>query len=299
MNTIVLGYSGGCASSIAVHWLAETHGANVVTVTVDVGQGRDLGELRGRALARGAVRAHAIDGRDDLAREFLLPSLGSSPRVDGSPMLDELPRPLIARKLLEIARIEGTRLVAHGSLDTSLDECILEIDPAVTVLAPAREWGMSAAQIADYARARGVPPRDPAEATCRIEQNLWGRMVSWPDGDPQPASVLPGVSSTSTEPARLDIHVERGMPVSVNGVPLSPVELVESLALIAGRHGVGRLEAGGGGRRVVYDAPAAVVLQAALAAAGEGGGVVRLSVLNGRCTVLALHDPNPELVNHA
>jgi len=124
-------------------------------------------------------------------------------------------------------------------------------------------------------------------------------MVSWPDGDPQPAAVRPGVSSTSTEPARLDIHVERGMPVSVNGVPLSPVELVESLALIAGRHGVGRLEAGGGGRRVVYDAPAAVVLQAALAAAGEGGGVVRLSVLNGRCTVLALHDPNPELVNHA
>ena len=295
MNTIVLAYSGGFSSSVAAHWLAETHAADIVTVTVDVGQGRDLGELRGRAMSCGALRAHAIDGRDDLAWEFLLPSRGGA--VVERHRIDALPRPLIARKVLEIARIEGTRVVAHGSLDTGLDECIRAIDPAVTVLAPAREWGMNAGRLADYARAHGVPPQGPVDAVCRIEQNLLGRVVIWPEGSPAPEVVRPPVCAP--DQVRLDIQVERGIPVSVNGVPMSPAELVESLTLIAGRSGVGRLEETGAGRHVVYDAPAAVVLQAALAAAGEGGGVVRLTVLNGQCTVLAPHDPNPELVNHA
>jgi len=300
MSTIMLAYSGGFRSSVAVHWLAETSGVDVVTVTVDVGQGHDLGELRGRAMSCGAVRAHAIDARDELAREFLLPSLGSGALGNGHyPRIGELVRPMIARKLLEIARIEGARTIAHGALETTIDEVVRALDPTMQVLAPARLWRMDAGQLSDYARARGVAPPQPAELNCSIDQNLWGRMVSWPDGDSQPEEARPMIAAAPTEHAHLDIHFDRGIPVSVNGVSMSPVELVESLALIAGRHGVGRLEAGVGGRRVVYDAPAAVVLHAARAAADERGGVVRIAVRNGQYTVMAPHESDSALVDHA
>ena len=295
MTPIVLAYSGGFNSSIAAYQLAETYATDIVTVTVDVGQGHDLGELRRRATSCGAVRAHAIDARDELAREFLQASLRRDTLgAGGYPRIDELPRPLIARKLIEIAGIEGARSVAHGSFDRALDECIRAIDPAMTVLAPAREWHMGAAELAEYARTRGIAPRNPAEAAYRIDRNLWGRIVSWQDGDKPPDAVRPPDSAWPAEQARLDIRVEQGVPVSINGVPMSPAELVESLALIAGRHGVGRLEAGDRGRRIVCDAPAALVLHTALAAAGERGGVVSLAVRNGRYDVLT----SPESVTH-
>jgi argininosuccinate synthase len=296
MKPIVLAYSGGFNSSIAAHWLAETHGAaDLVTLTVDVGQGRDLGELRGRAISCGAVRAHAIDGRDELARECLRSSGGGAFVGGGDPRIDELPRPLIARKLVEIARIEGAGAVAHGSVDTALDDCIHAIDPDMYVMAPAREWAMNAAELAHYASARAVLL--PSSGTsCRIDQNLWGRTVSWADGDEPPEAARPMVSATPNEQAHIDLQFERGIPTAVNGVPMSPAELVESLTLIAGRHGVGRLEGGSAGRHVVYDAPAAVALGAALASLGESGGLVRLAVLNGRCTVVAPSDPSPKPV---
>jgi argininosuccinate synthase len=252
-----------------------------VTVTLDVGQGDDLAALRARAISVGAIRAHAIDARDELAREFLLPSLdGRQLGVAHLPRIDELVRPLIARKLVEVARIEGARVVAHGSTGVELAACIRDVDPAIDILAPAGE--------------DGGPLAGP-----RINQHLWGRMVSWPSEQPIPEQARARQAAGAVEGARLDIQFERGWPVSLNGVPMSPVELVESVTLIAGRHGVGRLEADRGGQRLVYDAPAAVVLHAARAAAGERSGLVRLAVLNGHCTVVAPHDPNPQVVNHA
>jgi argininosuccinate synthase len=139
MTPIVLAYSGGVSSSIAVRWLADTYQADVVTVSVDVGQGEDLGELRRRALSCGALRAHAVDVRDELARAvFAGPCQHDTLGEGGYPRIDEWPRPLIARALLEIARIEGAHAVAHGSLDHALEEAIAAIDPAMPVLAPAR-----------------------------------------------------------------------------------------------------------------------------------------------------------------
>ncbi|HVQ12462.1 MAG TPA: argininosuccinate synthase domain-containing protein, partial [Vicinamibacterales bacterium] len=146
MSTIVLAYSGGFISSNAVHWLTETYAADVVTVTLDVGQGEDLGALRARALSCGATRAHAIDAREELVREFLLPSLVRGPLNEG-PSIAEFTRPLIARKLLEVARIEGASVVAHGSFDESLDAAIRTLDPRITIIAPAREWKLDPAQL--------------------------------------------------------------------------------------------------------------------------------------------------------
>jgi argininosuccinate synthase len=280
MSTIVLAYSGGRASSNAIQWLARKHAADVVTVTLDVGQGEDLAALRARALSYGAVRAHAIDARDELVREFLLPTLSRGPLGDGVyPPIDAFTRPLIARTLLEVARIEGTSVVAHASPDESIDAPLRALNPSVTILAPARDSSM-----------------DPHSSAHRVEQTLWGRMISVRDGDNRPDEARPSVIEASTEPAHLDIRFENGVPVTVNDVPMPPVELVESLTLIAGRHGVGHLESRSDGCTLVYDAPAAAVLHAARAALGEPTGVVRLSVLNGTCTVL---DLKTEVVNLA
>jgi len=295
MSMIVLAFSGGFASSNAVHWLTETYAADVVTVTLDVGQGDDLGALRARAVSCGAVRAHAIDAREELVREFLLPSLVRGPLNEG-PGIAEFTRPLIARKLLEVARIEGASMVAHASHDELLDAAIRALDPNVEILAPARLWKMDAAQLADYARSHGVSQRSTSEPHCRVDQSLWGRVISFRDLDGRPTEAHLTPLSVSNEAAQINLQFEGGMPVSINDVPMPPVELVESVALIAGRHGVGRLESTNNGRTVVYDAPAAMVLHTARAALGDRTGVVRLSVLNGGCTVVGR---NTEVVNHA
>src|SRR5262245_21453519 len=167
MTTIVLAYSGGFASSAAIHWLAETSHAAVVTVTLDVGQGEELGAIRARALSHGARRAHAFDARDELVREFLLPSLARGP-LDEGPLIDEFTRPLIARKLLEVARIEGTHVVAHASRDEAMDAAVQALDPRVTILAAAHEWRMDDHRLDDYARLHGIPPRRPSDPDCRI-----------------------------------------------------------------------------------------------------------------------------------
>lgn len=295
MSTIVLAYSGGFISSIALHWLAETSPADVVTMTLDVGQGDDLTALRTRAMSCGATRAHAIDAREELVREFLLPSLVRGPLHDG-PSIAEFTRPLVARKLIEVAHLEGASIVAHGSLDESLDAAIRALDPRITILAPAREWKLNAAQLSDFARSHHVSLRPASEPECRIDQSLWGKTVSFRDLDGRPSAAHLKPLSAVNEPSRIDIQFEAGVPVSVNDVPMPPVELVESLALIAGQHGVGRLESTSNGRTVVYDAPAAMVLHTARAALGDRTGVVRLSVLNGGCTVVGR---NTEVVNLA
>jgi argininosuccinate synthase len=216
--------------------------------------------------------------RDELARAaFTGPLLRDAPGDEGYPRIDQWPRPLIARALLEIARIEGARSVAYGSFDHALDAEIAVIHPAVAVLSPSR----------------GIALPDRSNRGYRVDENLWGRLVSWQLEEEAPSVVRPA-STMSTERVRLDIGVEHGVPVSINGVPMSPAELVESLALIAGRHGVGRFECSEGGRRIVCDAPAAVVLRTALAAAGEIG-VARLEVVNGTCVLAhsTVSDDNP------
>lgn len=296
MSPAVLAFSGGLASSASVPWLAE-QGLAVVTVTLDVGQGETLAALRARAAACGAVRAHAVDAREELAREVLFPSLdgrllGAGSHVPLAPMAV----PLIARTLVDLARIEGSRCVAHGATHHDLDEAIHAVDPTIEVRAPARTWPMNREALVAYARLHGASAWIQPSDGYRVDQTLWGRRVSWRESDPVPPLVVPRHGAV-TQAVHLEVAFEHGVPVAVNGVPMAPVELVESVALIAGRCGIGRLEAHGDGRCVVYDVPAAAALHAARAAVQGGAGVARLSLLNGQCTVLAPHDP--QVVNHA
>ena len=292
---VVLAYAGGLASSMAIAWLNETEGLDVITVTLDIGQGRDLAELRARALACGALRAHAIDARDDFARDVLLPSLHTQRDDLPQAAIASLPRPFIARKLVDIAGLEGARLVAHGSQDPAFDAEIHAIAPTLRVLAPARSWNMTTDELIAYARQRSMPVGVLRDGAYRIDQHLWGRTLTW-DGEREP----PRLTRLLNEAALVDIHFDQGVPTSLNGVPMSPAELIECLSLIAEQHGIGRLDVGSGARRVLVDAPAAVVLQAAArAAGGPGTGDVCLKLDEGRFTVIAPQDRQSALVNYA
>ena len=218
-SPVVLAYAGGIHASAAIPWLADTLGVEVVTVTLDVGQGHELAELRARALACGAVRAHAVDARDGFARDVLVPSLFTSEPADAPrPSISRLPWPLIARTLTEIARIEGAGAVAHGSTDPAFDACIHAVDSSLSMIAPAREWTMNDANLIEHARARRLPLPGPATPGCRIDQNMWGRWIAW-EGDDEPTSVrAPHARGRVHEPALVDIHFERGMPTAVKGV---------------------------------------------------------------------------------
>jgi argininosuccinate synthase len=310
-SPVVLAFAGGIHASAAIPWLVDTTGVEVVTVTLDVGQGNELGELRARALACGAARAHVVDARDDFAREVLFPSLagsgtGAAHEAAARPItslpwpqtIAALPRPLVARKLVEIARIENASAVAHGSTDPAFDAALRAIDASIPIIAPAREWTMADADLASYARARRLPVQAISGRDCQIDQNLWGRVVTW-TGEEVPAILRARASSRRVNgPATIDLHFEHGAPTSVNGVPMSPAELIECLALIGSQHGIGQTVASAQGRQVLYDAPAATVLRAAaLAAAGSASADVCLKLADGEYTVLSPSDRHALLVN--
>ena len=229
MTRIVLAYSGGLETSIAIPWLAGRHAAEIIAVTVDLGQGKEvLEEIRDRALATGALRAHVVDARDAFARDYIVRALKAGILGERSPVDAALAHPLIAQKVVEIANIEQAAIVAHGDPAghaSPLDRTIRAIDPTMTVLAPAAEWGMTPAEQRDYARERGV--------TLPVEFSGLGDRASAPRA----------AGATSGEPASVDIAFERGAPVGVNGVTMPLLDLIGSLGIIAGAHGVTSLAA--------------------------------------------------------
>jgi len=280
MKRIVLGYSGGLDTSIAIPWLSERYGAEVIAVTVDLGQGRELTDLRARALAIGATRAHVLDARDEFAREYIVPSLQADALYeDRYPLATALARPLIAKKLVEVARMEGAEAIAHGCAVRGNDQVRLEIStralaPSITMIAPAREWGMTRAEEIDYAHARHISV--PSERSpYSTDANLWGRSIARgvledPSTEPPEDIYLLTRSPQQCpdEPAYIVIDFEQGVPVRANGIEMPLVELIESIETIAGAHGVGRIDMVenrlvGPKSREVYEAPSAVLLHTA------------------------------------
>jgi argininosuccinate synthase len=280
MNRIVLAYSGGLETSVAIPWLAEHYRAEVIAVTFDLGQGRELADIRERALAIGAVRAHVLDVRDEFARKYVLPALQSGALDHGHYRLaTALSRPLIARRLIEIARMERTPVIAHGCAPESNDCLRFEtaaraVDPSITILAPARDWGMTRDEAIAYARARNIPIPTDDPGPYAIDTNLWGRSImrgvtenvsEQPKDDIYLLTRAP--HHCPDEPAYIDIEFEAGVPVRANGIEMPLVELIESVETIAGAHGVGRIDRGedplAGDSREIHEAPAAVLLQAA------------------------------------
>src|SRR5215216_5102857 len=249
MKRIVLAYSGGLDTSVAIRWMAEKYDAEVIAVTLDLGQGRELTDVRERALAVGAARAHVLDVRDEFARDYILPALQAGALYeDRYPLSTALGRPLIARKLVEVARMEGAGTIAHGCNGKANDELRLELgvralDPSMRILAPARSWGMTRAEEIEYAKARRIP------IPSTVDTNLWGRSIergvledTWQESPEDIYALTRSPQSCPNEPAYVEVEFESGVPVKANGVEMPLVELIESVEIIAGAHGVGRID---------------------------------------------------------
>lgn len=277
MQRIVLGYSGGLDTSAAIPWLKERYGAEVIAVTLDIGQGRELADIRERALALGAVRAHVIDAREEFVRDFILPALQAGAVYEDRYLLaTALGRPLIAKRLIELARMEGAGAIAHGCSGNANDQVRLDVslralDPALCLAGVPQ---MSPAELTEYARARNMDV--PAgEGSYSIDANLWGRSVAfgaladpWRE-PPEDIYVLTrAAKDCPDEPAFVEIEFASGVPIRANGIDMPLLEMIESLETIAGAHGVGRIDMvenrlAGLKSREIYEAPSAVVLHAA------------------------------------
>jgi argininosuccinate synthase len=261
---ILLGYSGDLDTSVAIPWLKAHYQAEVITATIDLGKGRELEEVRDRALAAGAVRAHVLDGRDQFARDFVLPSLKADALAgDRVVMAVSLSRPLIARKLVELAEIERADAVAHGAARSlagpaRLDVLLRAVGPAVKIIAVTREWSIAPHDRAAYARARRIPL--PLDLDCTTDTNLWGRSIrcSTPAAESAYALTKP-LAECPDESAHVEIAFDRGIPKAINGVFMPLLELIASLGTIGGAHGVGRVSMDGH----LCEAPAAFLLHAA------------------------------------
>jgi argininosuccinate synthase len=280
VKRIVLAFTGGIDTSIAISRLKERHEAEVVTVTLDLGQGQVLEEVRDRALVCGAVRAHVLDVRDEFAAGFIVRALkADAVYEDRYPMATSLGRALIAQKLVDVAAIEQATAVAHGGTSEGNDQirlkaAVRDLNPKLKVLSPVHDKRTSAAEDADYARARGIPVSS-VDSPYKVDANLWGRATQygvledpWTEAPEEVYKLTKPPPDCPDEAAYVEISFEHGAPVAINGVEMPILELISSLGIIAGAHGVGRIDMVenplvGSKAREIYEAPAAVVLHAA------------------------------------
>ena len=278
-NKIILAFSGGLDTSVAVPWLKEKYGAEIVTLTIDLGM-VDLEAIRQRAMAVGAAKAITVDGKEALVKEFLFPALQAGAIYEGQYHLaTALGRPLISRYLVEAARAEGARAVAHGCTGKGNDQVRLEVSvgalaPELEVVAPIRDWSMSRQEEIQYAQERKLPV-NPGNSRFSVDENLWGRSVEageledpWLEPPEEAYAWTSPPSAAPEQPAYLEIHFEEGIPTAVDGEDMAGPDLVRHLNALAGNHGVGRNDhvenrLVGIKSREVYEAPAAVVLHAA------------------------------------
>jgi argininosuccinate synthase len=276
---VVLAYSGGLDTSVAVHWLKAELGYEVIAVAADVGQGGDLEAVRARALAAGAVESVVVDARRELAEEFAMPSLQANALYEGRyPLVSALSRPLIARHLVAEARRHGAGAVAHGCTGKGNDQVRFELAaralaPEVEVVAPVRSWGMSREETVDYADAHGIEVGEVSrERIYSIDENLWGRSIECgiledPWAAP-PGEVYALTGPTETEPVELTVGFEAGVPMSLDGRSLDLVTLIDEVGRAAGARGFGRVDIVEGRRvgiksREIYECPGALLLIAA------------------------------------
>jgi argininosuccinate synthase len=276
-NSVVLAYSGGLDTSVCIRWLQEKYGADVVTLTLDLGQKDDLAEIEKRAYQIGARKHYTVDAKEEFIRDYVFPSIKANALYEGKyPLSTALGRPLIAKKLVEVAEREGASAVAHGCTGKGNDQVRIDVsvrasNPSLKVIAPVREWNMTRDQEIAYAQKNGIPVK-PSKSIYSVDQNLWGRSVESgplerPDQEPLADAFewtrLP--EEAPDAPGYVEIGFDGGVPTKLDGRSLEPVELVQQLNMIAGSHGVGVIDhmedrLVGIKSREVYECPAAVTL---------------------------------------
>jgi argininosuccinate synthase len=282
VKKIVLAYSGGLDTSVAIEWLKETYGAEVIAFCADLGQGEDLRKVREKALRTGAAKVYVEDLREEFVRDYIFPMLRGNAVYEGFYLLGtSIARPLIAKKQIEIAEKEGADAVAHGATGKGNDQVRFELTyyalrPDIKVIAPWREWSFNSRQsLIDYAKAHSIPVTATKKKPFSTDRNLFH--ISYEGGileDPwaQPPSDMYTMTSppekAPDKPVYVEIGFEGGDPVTLNGKRFSPAVLLEKLNSIAGRHGVGRVDIVenrfvGMKSRGVYETPGGTVLHVA------------------------------------
>ncbi|MFB0551191.1 MAG: argininosuccinate synthase [Nitrososphaeria archaeon] len=277
IEKIILAYSGGLDTSVAVRWLQEKYEADVVTLTVNLGQGIDLQEVANRSRFMGSVSHHDINGIGEFAQDYVCPSITANGLYEEKyPLSTALGRPLIAEKLVKIAEMEDASTVAHGCTGKGNDQVRFDVtvralNPKLRVVAPIREWNLTRDQEIEYAEEHGVH-FEPKKAGFSIDQNLWGRSIEGgaledPNFEPPP-DIFEWVKppeETPDKPGYVEIDFEEGVPVALNGHEMNASDLIASMNEVAGLHGVGVIDhmedrLVGIKSREVYECPAALCL---------------------------------------
>ncbi|HEX68066.1 MAG TPA: argininosuccinate synthase [bacterium] len=275
---IVLAYSGGLDTSVALKWLQEKYDAEVITYTADIGQGIDLEKIREKALKSGAKEAIVEDVREEFIKDYVFPALKAGALYEGKyPLATALGRPLIAKKIVEIAKKKKAEAVAHGCTGKGNDQVRFELTfmalaPGLKVIAPAREWEFrSREEEIEYAREKGIEVEATRESPYSIDRNLWGVSIECgiledPEKEPpEDAYQITSPPEKSPSPTYVEIEFRKGIPVAIDSKKLDPVKIVEKLNQIGGKYGIGRIDmvedrVVGIKSREIYEAPAAVIL---------------------------------------
>jgi len=273
---VVLAYSGGLDTSVAVRWMIDELGYEVVCVCADVGQqGSDWEAVRRRALAAGAVECEVLDVREEFARDFVVPALRANALYEGRyPLVSALSRPVIVRHLVEAANRHGAGAVAHGCTGKGNDQVRFEVGvrsiaPHLDVLAPVRTWGMTREEAILYAYRHDIPITATKEKVYSIDDNLWGRAIECGEMEDPWRKPPPGVWSmtdpTEREPREVEVTFDEGTPLAIDGEQLGLVELIERLNGLVGSYGWGRIDMVENRRvgiksRETYECPAALAL---------------------------------------
>jgi argininosuccinate synthase len=275
---VVLAYSGGLDTSVAIRWLKEKYDLDVIALTVDVGNERDFSAIQQKALKVGAVNAVVMDAKELFVNDFVLPALQANALYEGQyPLATALGRPLMAKLLVELARQEGASTVAHGCTGKGNDQVRFEVGvntlaPDLKIIAPAREWGMTREETISYAKRYNIPIPVTVSSPYSIDECLWGRAIEcgvledpWVEPPEDAFTWTKSSSEAPGEPEYVEVGFDKGIPVTLNGQKLDGIALIQQLNELAGKHGVGRIDhienrLVGIKSREVYEAPAAVVL---------------------------------------
>ncbi|MEQ6000645.1 argininosuccinate synthase [Bacillus velezensis] len=274
---VVLAYSGGLDTSVAIKWLQE-QGYDVVACCLDVGEGKDLAFVQQKALEVGAVNSYVIDAKEEFAREYALISMQAHTMYEGKyPLVSALSRPLIAKKLVEVAEKINAVAVAHGCTGKGNDQVRFEVsikslNPDLEVIAPVREWQWSREEEIEYAASRGIPIPINLDSPYSIDQNLWGRANEcgiledpWAAPPEGAYDLTASLENTPDVPEIIEIAFEAGVPVSIDGITYPLADLILKLNETAGKHGIGRIDhvenrLVGIKSREVYECPGAMTL---------------------------------------
>ncbi|MBI5640149.1 MAG: argininosuccinate synthase [Nitrospirae bacterium] len=279
VKKIVLAYSGGLDTSVAIQWLKETYNAEVIAFCADLWQGEDLRKVRQKALRTGASKVYIEDLREEFVRDYIFPMLRANAVYEGTYLLGtSIARPLIAKKQIEIAIKEGADAVAHGATGKGNDQIRFELTyyalkPDIKVVAPWREWSFDSREsLIDYSERHGIPVTATKAKPFSTDQNIFhisyeGGILEdpWKEPPTDMYTMTTPLEKTPDRPAYIEIAFEKGDPVSINGKKMSPAKLLQKLNEIGGRHGVGRIDIVenrfvGIKSRGVYETPGGTIL---------------------------------------